>query len=74
MEHTINTGDGPPIKEKLRPVPHHRPSFADMEQDLYLRLGIVSKADPGKCPWAAAVVIVNKKENDIAKLLEALRM
>ena len=24
VEHTINTGDAPPIKEKLRPLPHQR--------------------------------------------------
>ena len=74
VEHSITTGDPAPIKEKLRPIPHHRRHFAERELDRYLRLDIVRKADPGKCPWAAAIVLVNKKENDLAKLLEAIRM
>ena len=74
VEHTINTGDSPPIKEKHQPLPHPLRSFADKELERYIRLGIIRKADPGKCQWAAAIVIVNKKEYDLAKLLETLRM
>ena len=66
--------DAPPIKDKLRPLPHHWRQFADKELDRYLRLGVISKADPGKCPWAAGIMIVNKKDNDLLKLLEAVRM
>ena len=74
VEHRINTVEAPPINGKFRHLPHHRRSFADKELDRYLRLGIISKADPSKYPWAAARVIVNKKETDLTKLLEALRM
>ena len=75
VEHTFNTGDARPIKEKLRALPHHRRSFAEKEEvDIYLRLGIVSKAHPGKGPWVATIVIVNKKETFIAKLVEGHRI
>ena len=46
----------------------------EKEVDRYLRLGIIRKADPGKCPWASPIVVVTKKENDIAKMLDALRL
>ena len=74
VEHEINTGDATPIREKLRPVPFHRRPFVDNEIDRYLNLDIICKADPGKCPWASAIVVVGKKEVDLTKLLEALRI
>ena len=39
-----------------------------------LKLDIVRKADPCKCPSASAIVLVNKNENDLAELLEAISM
>ena len=73
-EHTITMGDAHPIKEKLLPIPHHRRSFADRELDRYLRHGIVSKSDTGKCPCAGAINIVIKKETELAMIIEALPM
>ena len=35
--------------------------------DSYLRSGVISKADPGDCPYASPVVVVNKKEGDPTK-------
>ena len=74
VEHEINTSDATPVREKLRPTPFHRRPFVDKEVDRYLNLDIICKADPGKCPWASAVVVVGKKEVDLRKLLDALRM
>ena len=73
VEHAINTADANPVRVKLRPVPFHRRPFVDKEIDRYPFIDIICKADPGKCPWASAILVVNKKENDLAKLLDALR-
>ena len=61
VEHSIKTGDALPIKERLRLIPHHRRHIAEKELDRYLRLDIVRTADPVKCPWSVAIVLVNKK-------------
>ena len=74
VEHAINTADAHPVREKLSLVHFHRRPFVDKEIERYLFRVIICKADPGKCPWASAIVVVNKKENDLAKLLDALRM
>ena len=62
IEHDINTGDAAPIRQKLGPLPYHRRGFVEKEVERYLRLGIISKADPAKCPWASPIVVVTKKK------------
>ena len=59
VEHSLNTGDALPIKEKLRRLPHHRRKFAEKHLENYLKLGIARKADPGKYPWASTIVLLN---------------
>ena len=74
VEHAINTGDAPPFREKLRPLPISRRDFCEKEVDRYLRLDVIEPTTAGKCPYASAVVIVGKKEVDLALLALALRM
>ena len=74
VEHAINTGHAPPFKEKLRPLPFSRRALVDNEIDRFLEHGIISPADPGNCPYASPIVVVNKKEVDLLLLALALRM
>ena len=71
-EHTITIGYAFPINDMLRPLTHHRRHFAENELRRYIRLDIVGKADPGKVPWSSAIVLLNKKENDLSKILDAI--
>ena len=74
VDHAINTGHSPPFKEKLRPLLLSRRAFVDNEIDRFLEHGIISPADPGNCPYASPIVVVNKKEVDLLLLALALRM
>ena len=74
VEHGINTGNAQPFKEKIRPLPFSRRDFVDKEIDRFLKHQIISPADPGNCPYASAIVVVNKKEIDVLLIAIALRM
>ena len=48
--------------------------FAGKELDSSLTLGVLSKQDDDKYQWHAEILIVNKKEDELAKLEDAHRM
>ena len=63
VEHTIVLRDEQTtIKQRARPVPYAVRDFVEKEIDRLLKLGIISPADPGKCPFASPIVVVSKKD------------
>ena len=63
VEHTIVTDGSPAIRLKARQIPYAAREWADQELDRMERLGIISIADAGLCPYAAQIVIVPKKDS-----------
>ena len=62
VEHSINTGDHPPIKQPVRRLPFAlRHTVEDMVKDM-LEQGVVRKS---KSPWASPVVLVRKKDESV---------
>ena len=51
IEHRIQTGNSPPVREKARPIAYARRNFLERELDRPQRLGILSGAKQGECPW-----------------------
>ncbi len=62
IEYTIDTGTNIPFKGRGCPVPFCARECLEKEISKYLRLGIISPADPSKCPYTSAIVLVPKKE------------
>ena len=62
VEHTLFLRDSTPIKQRVRPVPYPVRDFVVAEIERLLKLGIISPADPGKCPYASPIVVVSKKD------------
>ena len=61
--HTIKTGDAMPFKDRVRVVPLTLHDWLKGELDRYLKADLICEADHGKCPYASAIVIVNKKDD-----------
>ena len=49
----------------MRPVPYARRIFIERELGRLLRLGIISEANPGECPYASPIVVVAKKDGTL---------
>ena len=49
-EHTIDTGTNPEFREKYRPMIFAAREFVEKEFEKYLRLCVLSRADPGQYP------------------------
>ena len=62
VQHTIDTGDSPPIKQPLR-----RTLFALRAQvDAMIQEMLAQKViTPSKCPWASPIVPVRKKDGGL---------
>ena len=62
IQHHINTGDHPPIRQQLRRLaPHRREQVRELLQDMLGRDVI----QPSKSPWASPIVLVQKKDGSI---------
>ncbi|VDP62983.1 unnamed protein product [Heligmosomoides polygyrus] len=62
VEHEIDTGDSPPIRQKTRPVPMGaRKEFKAIIQSL-LERGIIARSNS---EWASPVVLVRKKDGPL---------
>lgn len=62
IEHTIDTGDHPPIKQAPRRLPMHKQDAASEEIKEMLQDNIVR---PSNSPWSSPVVLVEKKDKSI---------
>ena len=63
IEHRIETGI--PFRQRARPLPYAGRIFIERELAWVLRLGILSKANPGECPYASPIVVVAKKDGTL---------
>lgn len=57
LEHVIDTGDAPPIKQRHYPVSPNIAKFINTELDEMLRLGVV---EPSHSAWSSPIVVVKK--------------
>ncbi len=62
VQHDINTGDTPPIRQPPRRVPTTLQSELDAEIESMLAKGAI---EPGQSPWASPVVLVRKKDGSL---------
>ena len=62
VEHTINTGDHPPIKQPLRRTPFSLRAKMDQLVQEMLSQGVIEES---KSPWASPVVLVSKKDGGL---------
>ena len=59
MQHTINTGDNPPIRQQARRIPFALRSKVDDMTEEMLEQGIIR---PSQSPRASPIVLVAKKD------------
>ena len=59
LQHSIHTGDAPPIRQSVRRVPPQRREEVRKLLDDMLEGGVV---EPSTSPWAAPIVLVRKKD------------
>ena len=59
LQHTIQTGDSPPIRQHTRRIPHYQ---RDEVKKLIKEMLTKDIIQPSKSPWASPVVIVWKKD------------
>ena len=59
MQHRIDTGDHPPIKQAPGRVPLHQQETVHQHVDDMLQHGVVQ---PSSSPWTALIVLVKKKD------------
>ena len=70
-EHSIDTGDHPPICQPLRRMPFSlRPQVDKMLQEM-LNQGVIQ---PSSSPWASAVVLVRKKDGSMRFCVDYRRL
>ena len=62
VQHTINTGAAPPIRQQVRRVPQFRRQEAKRLLDDMLGRGVIQPSDS---PWASPVVLVPKKDGSL---------
>jgi hypothetical protein len=59
VQHTINTGDAPPARQRYRRLPFAQQAEADKHVDDMLERGVI---EPSSSPWASPIVLVKKKD------------
>ena len=64
VRHTIRT-TGTPFRDKVRPIPWARRALVETEIQKLQKLGVIAAAQPGECPYASAIVVVEKKDKSL---------
>ena len=62
VQHKINTGAAPPIRQQPRRLAPHRRETVGAEIEKMLAEGVI---ESGEGPWAAPVVLVKKKDGNV---------
>ena len=71
IQHSINTGDHPPIRQPLRRMPFTlRPQVDKLVQEM-LTQGVIQ---PSSSPWASPVVLVRKKDGTMRFCVDYRRL
>ena len=65
IEHRIEMSNSLPFRQRARPVPYTRRIFIERELSSLLRLGKISEANPGGCPYASPIVVLGKKDGTL---------
>lgn len=71
LEHIINTGDYPPIKQKYYRLSPNKQAALEKEVDRMLEAGIV---EPSHSPWNSPVVMVEKPNGDLRLCLDSRKV
>lgn len=62
LEHTIDTGDNPPVRQRLRRTPLGYEGEEEKHLDKLLKQGIIT---PSSSAWASPPVLVRKKDGSV---------
>jgi hypothetical protein len=71
VEHSIDTGDTPPIRQPPRRVPGGQLEEFEAEIQRMLEAGVI---EPGQSPWASPVVLVRKKDGSVRFCVDYRRL
>lgn len=71
IQHEINTGDSPPIKQKYYRLSPDKLTALETELDRMLKQGIV---EPSHSPWNSPVVMVEKSNGDLRLCLDSRKV
>jgi transposase InsO family protein len=71
VQHDIDTGMSPPIRQPPRRVPGGQLVEFEAEIDRMLRAGVI---EPGQSPWASPVVLVRKKDGSVRFCVDYRRL
>lgn len=70
-EHTIDTGDHPPIKQRYYPIPYHQRDYVKREIESMLKMGIIEKSNSA---WNSPIVLVPKSNGEIRMCLDSRKL
>ena len=71
VQHTIDTGEHPPVKQYARRMPYAlRPKVAKLLEEM-LAQGVIR---PTKSPWASPVVLVTKRDGTLRFCVDYCRL
>ena len=62
VEHTIDTGDSPPVRQRPRRIPPHLTQQVQEELDKLVSQGILEESDSG---WSSPICLVRKKSGEL---------
>lgn len=70
-EHTIDTGDHAPIKQRYYPIPYHQREYVKQEIEKMLKMGIIERSNSA---WNSPIVIVPKSNGELRMCLDSRKL
>ena len=62
LQHPIDTGDAPPVKQQPRRIPQHLREQVEMQKEKMLSNGVIEESSS---PWCSPVVLVRKRDGSV---------